>query len=106
MLCKYTPTDVVALKGSYFRVENSTATGMFPGKLLCSGMENNLLECLQYDGTHVCTSDEEAGVRCNGKSLYKLFSRDMYPAVHFTIYEYRCLIKEVYLYAEPLNSTK
>ena len=64
--------DVVALKGSFFTVENTTVTDIFQRDLLCNGNEENLLSCpfMQYEtGARDCPMDhsEDAGVKCNGK---------------------------------------
>ena len=64
-------TDVVALKGSYFDVSNSTlnVADILQTDLLCTGHEDNLLKCNNNGiGTHMCPEDhsEDAGVKCNG----------------------------------------
>ena len=61
--------DVVALKRSNFTIANSTVTDILQSDLLCSGTEENLLECMEYtSGTRNCPDDhtEDAGVKCNG----------------------------------------
>ena len=67
----HTPTDVLALKGSYFNVSNSAlnVSGIFQKDLLCIGAEENLLKCNNNGiGAHMCPEDhsEDAGVKCNG----------------------------------------
>lgn len=70
-------TDVVALKGSYFNTSDSNfnVTDIFQQDLLCTGHEDNLLECMNNGiGTHMCPPDhsEDAGVKCNG--MYETYS--------------------------------
>ena len=62
-------TDVVALKGGYFEVA-SYSVDIFQRDLLCTGVEDNLLNCTEYIlGMRNCPADhsEDAGVKCNGK---------------------------------------
>ena len=64
--------DVVALKRSFYAVENSTVTDIFQRDLLCNGSEDSLLSCsyMQYEtGARDCPMDhsEDAGVKCNGE---------------------------------------
>ena len=50
-------------------MDNSTVTEIFQRDLLCSGNEDNLLDCQHHRGSRDCPSDhsEDAGVKCNGK---------------------------------------
>ena len=67
-------SDVVAVKGSFFTVENTTVTSIFQRDLLCRGNEDSLLNCpymMYEEGARDCPLDhsEDAGVKCNG-TLY------------------------------------
>ena len=62
---------MVALKRSFYAVENSTVTDIFQRDLLCNGSEDSLLSCsyMQYETeARDCPNDhsEDAGVKCNG----------------------------------------
>ena len=77
-------SDVVALKGGFF-TSASSGTDILQRDLLCSGSEENLLECTEYgSGTRDCPADhtEDAGVKCNGVQCCNKSCIVVYPCSH------------------------